>query len=325
MINRIIPGERWLDIDGEMIQAHGGGMLYCDGIYYWYGENKTGSIWTRPYFTGKWEASHTPENKSYARHLELVGVSCYSSIDLVNWKNEGVVLKAEQEDVTSDVYKNNVLERPKVIYNKKTGKFVMWMHIDTYDYQYARAGIAISDSPTGPFDYIGSIAPNGEMARDMTLYVDDDEQAYLFCSAEHNQTMHIHRLTDDYQNVTSDYTRNFIGEAREAPAVFKRNGKYYVISSGCTGWAPNPASYAVGDSVMGPFRTVGDPMVNDVKGTTFDSQSTYVVNIEGTDQYIFMADRWFSEKLHDSRYIWLPIEFDGDDISIRWHDEWSVY
>lgn len=310
--------ERWYDTDNELIQAHGGGIMYHEGTYYWYGENKTGNVWIRPEFSKKWTSDHTPENKNYKRHLELVGVSCYSSKDLVTWKNEGVVLQADKEDHTSDIYYHNVMERPKVVYNKKTDKFVMWMHIDTYDYQYARAGVAVSDSPTGPFEYKGSMWPNGEMARDMTTFVDDDSQAYLFCSSEHNQTLYIHRLTDDYLDVTDTFTRNFIGEAREAPAVCKRDGKYYIISSGCTGWAPNPAQYAVSENIMGPYKTMGDPMIDDTMGTTFDSQSTFILKVADSDDYIFMADRWFSDRLYDSRYIWLPIEFSDDKIGIRW-------
>ena len=63
-----------------------------------------------------------------------------------------------------------VLERPKVIHNRQTGKFIMWMHIDTADYELARTGVAVSDSPVGPFRYQGSFRPHGQQSRDFTVY-----------------------------------------------------------------------------------------------------------------------------------------------------------
>lgn len=63
-----------------------------------------------------------------------------------------------------------VLERPKVIHNRQTGKFIMWMHIDTADYELARTGVAVSDSPIGPFRYQGSFRPHGQQSRDFTVY-----------------------------------------------------------------------------------------------------------------------------------------------------------
>ena len=74
----------------------------------------------------------------------------------------------------------------------------MWLHIDTADYAYSRAGVAVSDRPTGPYQYLGSFRPNGSMSRDMTLFKDEDGQAYHLFSSEHNRTMHVSRLTEDY-------------------------------------------------------------------------------------------------------------------------------
>jgi beta-xylosidase len=83
------------------------------------------------------------------------------------------------------------------------------------------------------------IFAKGQMARDMTLYVDDDGKAYHIHSTESNQTLHFAELTDDYQSFTGRYTRVLEGKANEAPAIFKKDGKYYMISSGTTGWKPS--------------------------------------------------------------------------------------
>lgn len=241
----IRPGEVWLDTAGKPINAHGGGLLFHDGVYYWYGEIKEG----RTYTAGQKKSDNT--------RVDVVGVSCYASKDLLNWKYEGNVLPAKPG---TDLDPKCVLERPKVIYNAKTGKFVMWFHADNANYAAARIGVAVANSPIGPFTYLGSFRPNkgqwpanfteadkadpkskvvrdfagGQMSRDFTIF-DDDGKAYLFAASEGNATMHVSELTDDYLGLTGKYARIFIDRSMEAPTVFKRGGKYYFIGSGCTG------------------------------------------------------------------------------------------
>jgi len=311
--DHIVQYEQWLDTDGNPINAHGGGMLYHNGKYYWYGEYKKGKTILPEWAT--WECYRT----------DVTGVSCYSSTDLVNWAFEGIVLAAEPNIKGSDLHPSKVIERPKVVYNPKTRKFVMWVHAESADYSKAAAGVAVSDSPTGPFTYIGSFRPNNAMSRDQTVFVDDDGKAYQFTSSENNQTMYINELTDDYLRPTGKFTRNFIGEAREAPAVFKHNGKYYVLTSGCTGWDPNQAGLAVADSIMGPWKNLGNPCTGKEADKTFYAQSTYVQPVMGKkDAYIAMFDRWNKTDLENSRYVWLPIEFEGDKLTIPWRDNWNM-
>ncbi|MDE6135561.1 MAG: beta-galactosidase, partial [Muribaculaceae bacterium] len=159
------------------------------------------------------------------------------------------------------------------------------------------------------------------MSRDQTVFVDDDGKAYQFSSSESNQTMYINELTDDYLRPTGRYTRNFIGAAREAPAVFKRDGKYYVLSSGCTGWDPNVAEIAVADSIMGPWTVIGDPCRGPEAEKTFYAQSTYVQPVQGKkDCYLAMFDRWNKTDLQNSRYVWLPIVWEGNTPTIPWRE-----
>ncbi len=336
---KIKPGEIWNDTDGNPINAHGGGILFHNGTYYWYGEMKVGE-------------TYLPEcNKHWGgTRVDVTGVSCYSSKDLYQWKFEGNVLPAVKDDPEHDLYVDNVVERPKVVYNAKTNKFVMWIHMDSKNYGKASSGVAVSDSPTGPFKYIESFRPNagiwpenitekdslegtlaeqfegGQMARDQTIFVDDDGKAYHFYSSEHNATQHISLLTDDYLKPAGKYKRLFIGRSMEAPAVFKRNGKYYFIASGCTAWKPNPARSAVAESIWGPWKELGNPCEGEGAEKTFRSQSTYVLPVQGKkDAFIFLADRWNKDDLDDSRYIWLPFEFDENDSPVlRWHQEWDL-
>ncbi len=311
--DKIVQYEQWLDTDGNPINAHGGGILYHNGRYYWYGEYKQGKTVLPEWAT--WECYRT----------DVTGVSCYSSADMLNWTFEGIALAAEPDIPGSDLHTSKVLERPKVVYNKKTNKFVMWVHAESADYSKAAAGVAVSDTPAGPFRYIGSFRPNGAMSRDQTVFVDDDGKAYQFYSSENNATMYISELTDDYLRPTGRFTRNFIGESREAPAVFKHNGKYYLLTSGCTGWDPNQAGLAVADSIMGPWKNLGNPCTGKDADKTFYAQSTYVQPVMGKkDAYIAMFDRWNKTDLADSRYVWLPIEFEGDRINIPWRESWGM-
>lgn len=347
------PGKVWPDNNGVYINAHGGGMLFHEGKYYWFGEHKI---------------------KGEAGNRAQVGVHCYSSDDLYNWKDEGIVLKVS-DDSESPIVKGCIIERPKVIYNKKNDQFVMWFHheLKGMGYDAAKTGLAVADKVNGPYTYIHSINPNkgdwplnvlpihkqpvpetteskycggpgclpshpdsvnilgrdfekGQMSRDMTLFVDDDGTAYHIHSSEENSTTHISKLSDDYLSFTGEFVRVFPGRYMEAPSIFKHEGKYYFIASGCTGWAPNAARLAVADEIYGPWTELGNPCVGEGKETTFESQSTYVLPVEGKDDaFIFMADRWRPDNAIDGRYIWLPVQFDEKGIPyLEWMNEWDL-
>jgi len=310
---KFTPVEIWNDTDGNPINAHSAGMLFHEGKYYWFGEYKKGK--TRLVTELSWE--------SY--RVDAGGVSCYSSANLTEWKFEGIALAPDTTDSLNDLHTSKVLERPKVIYNEATKKFVMWLHVDSEDYTYARAGVAVSDKPAGPYSFIGSIRPNGQMSRDMTLFKDDDGKAYHIFSSEDNAVMHISMLTDDYLKPSGIENRIFIDKSREAPAMFKHLGKYYLITSGCTGWSPNPAMLATADSILGTWTELYNPCKGPKSDSTFLAQSTFVLPVPGKPgKFIFMADRWNKTDLEDSRYVWLPLKIENDSISIRWLASWSL-
>jgi len=297
---RFFPGTSWYDTDNKIINAHGGGFLYDDSseTYYLYGEAR-------------------PPSGFYS-----IGVSCYSSKNLYNWKFEGIVLS---DSSTNSSGNTPILERPKVIHNDSTKKYVMWMHIDYADYSYAEAGVAVSDSPIGPFQSLGSDRPNNAMSRDMTLFKDDDGKAYLFSSSENNATMYISLLTGDYLHQSGTYRRNLVNNSREAPAVFKYNNKYFLITSGTSGLAPNEARNAIASSPLGPWSLKGNPCEGPNASITFGGQSTYVLPVEGKPgEFIFMADKWNPNNLISSTYIWLPLKVNNDIPTIQWYDSWDL-
>lgn len=164
------PGEIWLDTDGRPIQAHGGSVFFEQGTYYWFGENK--------------DADTISDEVVEFQLAKAVGISCYSSQNMIHWKNEGIVLAASQIQARESAALQ-VIEHPKVLYNPKIAQYVMWFHADYRSYQFARVGIAVSDKPAGPYAYYGSVRPVNSDSRDMTLYQADDGSAYIiFASSE---------------------------------------------------------------------------------------------------------------------------------------------
>lgn len=341
------PGALWLDDKGVPINAHGGGVLFHEGKYYWFGEHK---------IEGK------------AGNAAHVGVHAYSSEDLYSWRDEGIALKV---DSTPEIPKGCVLERPKVIFCKTTGKFVMWFHLDSETYSGAKTGVAIADSPVGPYRFIEAVHPNqgqwpinvtpeqqdpesiakaratevktgenpisptlnllgrdfarGHDSRDMTIYLDEDGTAYHLHSAESNSTLHISVLSPDFLKMSEVYARAFPCRWMEAPAVFKRKELYYLIASGCTGWNPNAARSAVAEKLLGPWKELENPAEGPGADLTFGAQSTYILPVPGKpDCFIFMADIWRPENAIDGRYVWLPIVFQRDQPKIQWLEEWDL-
>lgn len=305
-------GAVWLDTSGRPINAHGGGILFYHGVYYWYGENKEGRSWM-PQCNKSWDGYR----------VDVTGIRCYSSKDLVSWKDEGLVLQAITNDPASDLHPSKVCERPKVLFNPITRTFVMWMHVDSQDYKAARAGVAIADHPTGPFKYLGSVRPDGQDSRDQTLFQDDDGKAYRIYASETNKTTYISLLTDDYLRHSGKFVRVFVNQPMEAQAMFKRAGKYWLVGSHVTGWDPNAARTAVADSIWGPWTELGNPCLGPGATNTFGGQSTFVLPVAGKpDSFIFIADRWNKTNLPDSRYLWLPIQFKDNSFVISWQDSW---
>lgn len=292
---RIIKG--LLDTNGNEVSAHGGGFLLYEGWYYWYGENRKNDIY----------------------------VSVYKSKDLKTWIfcGDAITVTTKQEALEgmelglgSVDHKVNI-ERPKVIYNRKTKTFVMWMHYENgVDYSCASAAIATSKSPTGPFVYHGHFKPLGYMSRDCTLFLDEDK-AYFISASNDNKDLHVYRLSDDYLSIDRLANKLFIGELREAPTIFKHDGRYYILTSYCTGWFPNQCKYASSNSLEGkfsPLKNIGDEL-------TYRTQPTFI--LQYNDKIIYVGDQWGGEEWNKieefdyfkSNYAYTYITIDGNELT----------
>ena len=343
----IRPGQVWLDTEGKRIHAHGGSVMYWEGAYYWYGENKE---FTDP-----------------AKGIWHWGVRCYKSTDLYNWQDLGLIIPPNTEDPGSSIHPASMMDRPHIIYNSKTEKFVCWLKIMEKDGTQSET-VLVSDHLTGPYTIVRErLYPLGMSAGDFDLVVAPDGKAYYYFERVHSETI-CAELTDDYTDVTGKYSTHFPRPyppyVREATAHFQREGKHYLLTSGTTGYLPNPSEVAVADNWHGPFKVLGNPHPADQSNTSFHSQISSVFKVQGKeDLYIACADRWMPEQMDipyasyekafadifraDSTdeeraeanrvldalkqpdtskadYVWLPLRFDGEMVYIDWRDEWKI-
>ncbi|KAJ3944782.1 uncharacterized protein N0V96_004796 [Colletotrichum fioriniae] len=306
---QIVSGGTWSATNtGRHIQAHGAGVTKVGSTYYLIGEDKT-------------------EGSAFQN------INCYSSTNLVEWTYVGALLS--RTTAAGDLGPSRVVERPKVIYNSATKKYVMYMHIDSSNYGEAKVGVATSDTVCGKYTYLSSWQPLGFQSRDIGLYQDDDGSAYLLTEDRPNG-LRIDALSSDYLNVT----RNVYlwSENIEAPAIWKKNGYYFMFGSRLTGWDPNDnvtspgvnhvqtetdilsfKVYSYATSLAGPwsswatFATVGSK--------TYTSQTTYILPLG--DTAIYMGDRWVSTNLMRSTYVWLPLAISGTTITLADRVNWT--
>ena len=321
-----IPGSDWYDTNGHLIESHSGEVKFFEGKYYWYGQIQN----------------------TYMPEWERVGVSCYSSTDLVNWKDEGPVLylSTTTTPISSTA---TIVERPHVIYNSTTHKYVLWGHNWVGGTGAGSAAlVAYNDTPYGAFTIASSTYnPNGYGLNDMNLFKDDDGTAYLLYSSATDSNGHffISKLSSDYLTTTAEYINppSMTGaNKREAPAMFKRNGVYFILSSGVTGWVANENKYSTSSSPLGTWST----LVNEFQPSAYEdylfayrSQGSNVITIPGrTDGYVYMGDRFDpglvsggsnsnqgALMLYDTRHVWLPITFPNDNtISISYSPSWTL-
>ena len=346
----IEPGKEWLDTDGNPIQAHGGAVIYEDGNYYWYGENKEhtdgeNGIWT-------W------------------GIKVYSSKDLMNWTDLGFLIPPVIDDPNAALFPAKRVDRPHILKCQKTGKYVCWIKLSG-----AEAAFTIwqADSLLGPYEMVENLYnPGGHKAGDFDIVCDPRTgKGYIFFDADH-ESMLCMELSEDYLRAEKEICKNYPDLkppfTREAPALFEKGGRIYMLTSGMTGYVPNMSDSAVADGYTKEFMSIGNPHIDDKSCASFNSQISKIFYVEEKDMFVAMADRWLPDtpvdkRLADiftrviagnyepdkytatdeekkemymankldkantsvARYVWLPIEWEDDKPVIRWRDEWNVF
>ena len=310
------------DESGNIINASDGGIIFANGRYYWYGQAMRNLGFGLQGTGGQ---------------VTDVGVVMYSSENLKSWSYEGVAL-AVSEDQDSRLCGPLRFERPKIVYNEKTKKYVLWCHYikKPGDHSFLPGGgealVATADKVTGPYKVEKILRPidDGGMVRDCTLFLDNDGSAYFVYDRDETfdlatRCIHVVKLSEDFLSPTDEYIRVGAAYRREAPAIIYRNGYYYMITSDMTAWEANKAKYFRATSMLGTWEDMGDPYVGDEGGNSFLSQTTYAFKLQGEDRYIHMAERHNKENFLHCSYVWLPIEFDAEDkLSIKYYEEWTI-
>ena len=123
--------------------------------------------------------------------------------------------------------------------------------------------------------------------------------------ANHNGQLTM-RLTRDFleaeEKICWQYEDLHAPFSREAPAVFEHGGKWYMLTSGMTGYVPNKSDSAVSDAPDRPFVSIGDPHADDASHASFNSQISQVFKVPGKrDLYIALADRWVPDYPVDAK------------------------
>lgn len=289
-----LNGIQFKDTSGNPVHAHGGGMIKAGSYYYWVGENRDGTNY----------------------------VSLYRSTDLKNWEFRANLLSknSDPELATANI------ERPKLLYNAATGKYVLWAHKENgLDYGEARVAVASASNIEGPYTYHGSFRPLGYDSRDMTVF-NDNGTAYLISSTRVNADLNIYRLTPDFLGVDSLVQTLWTGSYREAPAMFKRGSTYFLVTSGATGWTPNQQKYATASSISGTWSALS----NFGDSRAYETQAAYIIPVDGasTISYLYMGDRWagaWERPVNESKYVWLPLTFPtSTSLSMSWYPKLNI-
>ena len=316
-----MDGGVWKDNTGKHINAHGGNIFNYKGTYYWYGE------------------SRSQDGKPYSS----LGVSCFTSKDLKKWTNHGLVLPVSNEP-GSDIEGGCIIERPKVLYNQKTKKFVMWFHLELkgQGYAAARYGVATSDTPFGPFKFVRSgrvnpgLYPIGFAKPDTT----DLKHQLLFPELKEWWTpawrTQIERgmfWMRDFQGgqMSRDMTI-FIDDDGKAYHIYsseenltlqiaqltddymQHNGCYVRVAAGGQNEAPTifkqDGTYWMSSClILAVARVPTRPSVHRVPIYKVETAAQKKM-FHGAD-YVFMADMWNPKHLSDSRHLWVPISWEN--------------
>lgn len=296
----IIPGGDWRDSNGKQIAATEGGIIKVDSLYYLWGMDRS------------------------ANNYAFVGINLYCSPDLTNWTFVNQILKrTSHPDLDNDA----VVERAKILHNKKTGQFVMWMHYEGHNaYKTAEVGLATCNTIGGNYTFQSHFRPLDIDSRDINVYQDEDGKGYLICTTKGNQNVSLFELDSTYTKVVREIYRGSAADDMECEghAIIKSGGYYFWLMSWCTGWDFNDNHYFHATKLAGPWTAGGK--IATINTHTYESQVGFAVTVKGSEKttFLYTGDRWSVNNYSMSRIVLLPIEVSGTKLSVKWHDQYSI-
>jgi beta-xylosidase len=206
---------------------------------------------------------------------------CYSSTDMVNWKEHPVALKVK--DFTwakGDAWASQVIPR--------NGKFYWYVAVEHKDINGKAIGIAVADNPTGPFkDALGKALITNDMTTeskiswddiDPSVFIDDDGQAYLFWG---NTTLHYVKLKENMIEMDGPMQTIKLPHFTEAPWVHKHDGWYYLSYAY---EFPEKIAYAMSRSINGPWVYKG--VINEIAGNS-NTNHQAIIDFKGKSYFVY--------------------------------------
>lgn len=286
-------GQLWNDTNGRTVQAHAPGFVRVGDVWFMCGEDRS--------------SSWNPD------------VNLYSSNDLVHWKFERKIIK--NGVTTSQLGSSRFIERPKLLYNKQTGKYVVWCHYEQSNYGASEAACFECDSVNGDYTYVWSGRPLNVKSRDCNVFQDESGKAYFISTTSENTNLGLFELSDDYHKAIS-HTSLFNGQCREAPAIVRVGDRYFMFNSACSGWDPNQCKMAHSSNLKSGWTSLNNVGNNNA----YDTQAAAILTIKGTKQttYLYVGDRWQDPDLPNTKTIIFPISFDGTRCNFSYHERFDI-
>ncbi|HRZ98361.1 MAG TPA: family 43 glycosylhydrolase, partial [Paludibacter sp.] len=311
----------WNTADGKPIYSQGGGIFrFADPLtevkkYYWYGVHylEAESYRNDPSFT-------------YTKKCTFESVTCYSSVDLVNWTFEGDVLTKEEVNKQRKTW----VGRLGVAYVQELNKYVLIVQHGN------KVMFAVSDSPTGQFTTHQEISMEAMIGTsntgDQTVFADEDTgKSYLVYSyGKGRNKIYVSEIGVKNGKVyLLDCTKIFEGESREGNCMFKYNNRFYMFASNIYGWDASFAYYLVADDIRGPYLPTNKMEI--MKGCADDfahvTQTGFFCSVKGTEKVtiVYCGDRWANFAGNGLGYNqWTPVSFEGKTPVFNSLSSWNL-
>jgi len=226
-------------------------------------------------YTGHDEAP--PQQERYVMHDWL----CYTSQDMVHWKEQATPLKVSDFAwAKDDAWASQVIER--------NGKFYWYAAVEHSTIHGKAIGVAVADSPTGPFkDARGSALITNDMTTDAkiswddidpTVFIDGNNQAYLYWG---NTICYWAKLKPNMTELDGPIHQVKLPNFTEAPWIHKKNGWYYLSYAY---QFPEKTAYAMSRSLEGPWEYKG--ILNEIAGNS-NTNHQAIIDFKGKSYFIY--------------------------------------
>ncbi|HAL45543.1 MAG TPA: arabinan endo-1,5-alpha-L-arabinosidase [Phycisphaerales bacterium] len=248
-----------------------------------------------------------------APYDEQMHFDAFSSTDLKQWTKHERILDGKQIS-----WAKRAMWAPAVV--ERNGKYYLFFGAnDVHEGEIGGIGVAVADKPQGPYnDLLGkpliNNIVNGAQPIDQFVFRDKGQDYLIYGGWSH---CNIVRLKPDFSGLDAFPDGEIYKEITpekyvEGPCMFVRDGKYYFMWSEGGWMGPDySVAYAIGDSVLGPFKRIGKILQQDAAIATGAGHHS-VLNIPGSDEwYIVYHHRPLTEQDANHRVLCIDkMEFD---------------